>query len=97
MQVAQALIDGRIDPRNAGLLLYGLQIASSNLHQLPFEPPPEEVVRTARGLPPEREIRRHQRRLRQAQSSQTALPPAEIIAQHETIAPRGESTKSPYP
>ncbi|HYL93891.1 MAG TPA: hypothetical protein VEW69_12135, partial [Alphaproteobacteria bacterium] len=79
------------DQRNAGLMLYGLQIASSNLSQMPFEPPPEEVVRSARGLPPEREIRRHQRRLREAQSSQTPLSSAGA----EYVVPREQTNPAP--
>jgi hypothetical protein len=37
-EVLHALLDGRIDTRRAGLLLYGLQVATSNLHRLNTSP-----------------------------------------------------------
>jgi hypothetical protein len=38
MEVCRALLEDRIDQRRAGLLLYALQIASSNLRRVDFEP-----------------------------------------------------------
>src|ERR1044071_1984322 len=38
MQIMQMLIAGQIDQKTAGLLFYGLQIASSNLKYINFEP-----------------------------------------------------------
>ena len=38
MQIMQMLISGQIDQKTAGLLFYGLQIASSNLKHINFEP-----------------------------------------------------------
>ena len=38
MQIMQMLISGQIDKKTAGLLFYGLQIASSNLKHINFEP-----------------------------------------------------------
>ena len=38
MQIMQMLIAGQIDKKTAGLLFYGLQIASSNLKHINFEP-----------------------------------------------------------
>ncbi len=38
MQIMQMLIEGQIDKKTAGLLFYGLQIASSNLKHINFEP-----------------------------------------------------------
>ena len=38
MEVARALLEDRLDLRRAGLLLYALQIASSNLKRVNFEP-----------------------------------------------------------
>ena len=38
MEVCRALLEDRIDQRRAGLLLYALQIASSNLRSVDFEP-----------------------------------------------------------
>ena len=38
MQIMQMLIEGQIDQKTAGLLFYGLQIASSNLKHINFEP-----------------------------------------------------------
>ena len=38
MQIMQMLIAGQIDQKTAGLLFYGLQIASSNLKHINFEP-----------------------------------------------------------
>ncbi len=39
-EVLHALLDGRLDNRKAGLLLYGLQVATSNLHRLEANPSP---------------------------------------------------------
>ena len=44
MQVLQTLTTGHLDTKTAGLLLYGLQIASSNLRHAQFEPRAESVV-----------------------------------------------------
>jgi len=38
MEVCSALLEDRINERRAGLLLYALQIASSNLRRVDFEP-----------------------------------------------------------
>lgn len=37
-EVLHALLDGRLDSRRAGLLLYGLQVATSNLRRLDIKP-----------------------------------------------------------
>ncbi len=37
MQVTQAILDGRLDSKRAGLVLYALQTASTNLHYTSFE------------------------------------------------------------
>ncbi len=42
MKMVQALVDGRVDFKLAGLLLYALQIASSNVNRLNFAPQREE-------------------------------------------------------
>jgi hypothetical protein len=42
MQVMRLILSGQIDPKTAGLLLYALQTASSNLRRINFEP----VVKT---------------------------------------------------
>jgi len=42
MQVMRLILSGQIDPKTAGLLLYALQTASSNLGRINFEP----VIRT---------------------------------------------------
>ncbi len=42
MKMVQALVDGRVDMKLAGLLLYALQIASSNVNRLTFAPQREE-------------------------------------------------------
>jgi hypothetical protein len=44
MQVLRLLIARHIDPKTAGLLLYGLQTASANLRQAKLNPEPEKVV-----------------------------------------------------
>jgi|SRR5579863_6856196 len=44
MQTIRLLVSGRIDPKTAGLLLYALQTASSNLSQTTFEPSRHEVI-----------------------------------------------------
>jgi len=38
MQVMRLILSGQIDPKTAGLLLYALQTASSNLSRINFEP-----------------------------------------------------------
>jgi hypothetical protein len=38
MQIMQLLLSGQIEQKTAGLLFYGLQIASSNLKHINFEP-----------------------------------------------------------
>ena len=38
MQIMQLLLESQIDQKTAGLLFYGLQIASSNLKHTNFEP-----------------------------------------------------------
>jgi hypothetical protein len=42
MQVMRLILNGQVDPKTAGLLLYALQTASSNLSRINFEP----VVKT---------------------------------------------------
>jgi len=42
MQIMRLILSGQIDPKTAGLLLYALQTASSNLKRIDFEP----VVKT---------------------------------------------------
>jgi len=44
MQVMRLIVSGQIDPKTAGLLLYALQTASSNLGRTSFEPRPMQVV-----------------------------------------------------
>ncbi len=44
MQVMRLIIAGQIDGKNAGLLLYALQTASSNLARTNFEPYMHEIV-----------------------------------------------------
>jgi hypothetical protein len=38
MQIMRLILSGQIDPKTAGLLLYALQTASSNLKRIDFEP-----------------------------------------------------------
>jgi hypothetical protein len=38
MQIMRLILSGQIDPKTAGLLLYALQTASSNLRRIDFEP-----------------------------------------------------------
>ena len=38
MQIRRLILSGQIDPKTAGLLLYALQTASSNLRRVDFEP-----------------------------------------------------------
>ena len=38
MQVMRLILSGQVDPKTAGLLLYALQTASSNLRRINFEP-----------------------------------------------------------
>ncbi len=53
MEVMRALLDGELDRRTAGLLLYGLQMASCNLKYVRFEPKdPKTVVRDTSNLQP---------------------------------------------
>jgi hypothetical protein len=44
MQIMRLLISGQLDGKTAGLLLYALQTASSNLHRTTFEPDRHEVI-----------------------------------------------------
>jgi hypothetical protein len=44
MEVARALIDGQINEKTAGLLLYGLQIAAGNVDRLTFHQKPRTMV-----------------------------------------------------
>lgn len=44
MQVTRLILTGQIDAKHAGLLLYALQIASSNLARTNFEPVPKTRV-----------------------------------------------------
>jgi hypothetical protein len=46
--IINALATGRLEPRRATALLYGLQLASSNAARLNLQPLPASVVRTAR-------------------------------------------------
>jgi len=46
-EVLQRIASNDIDPRRAGLLLYGLQIASSNLARINSNPSPSKVVLSA--------------------------------------------------
>jgi hypothetical protein len=51
MEVMKGLLDGDIDRKTAGLLLYGLQMATCNLKNVCFEPKdPKSVVRDALNL-----------------------------------------------
>jgi hypothetical protein len=38
MQIMRLILSGQVDPKTAGLLLYALQTASSNLSRINFEP-----------------------------------------------------------
>ena len=51
MRVMYLLITHQIDQKRAALLLYALQIASSNLRHTKFEPRPQQVVINPRGVP----------------------------------------------
>jgi len=59
-EVAQYLMQKRIEPKTAGLVLYAMQIASSNLRQMQAEKPrptqvvvePEKVAETPMGMTP---------------------------------------------
>lgn len=51
MQVMRLLMTHRIEYKEASLLLYALQTASSNLRNTTFEPSPEQVVINRRGVP----------------------------------------------
>jgi hypothetical protein len=44
MRVMQMMINGQLTPKMGGMLLYGLQIASNNLHKIDLDPMPDEVV-----------------------------------------------------
>jgi hypothetical protein len=44
MQVMRLILSGQVDPKTAGLLLYALQTASSNLSRINFEPIETRVV-----------------------------------------------------
>ena len=44
MQITRLLISGNIDSKTAGLVLYALQTASSNLHRTRFEPDMRDVI-----------------------------------------------------
>ena len=44
MQVMRLILSGQVDPKTAGLLLYALQTASSNLSRINFEPVETRVV-----------------------------------------------------
>src|SRR5579863_3188390 len=44
MQVMRLVLSGEVDPKTAGLLLYSLQTASSNLSRINFEPIETRVV-----------------------------------------------------
>jgi hypothetical protein len=44
MQIMRMIMSGELDTKKAGLLLYGLQTASSNLHHTNFEPLMHDVV-----------------------------------------------------
>ena len=44
MQITRLLIAGDIDAKTAGLILYALQTASSNLHRTRFEPNMRDVI-----------------------------------------------------
>jgi hypothetical protein len=60
MQIMRLILSGQIDPKTAGLLLYALQTASSNLRRIDFEPTvktrvvidPETVDQTPLGEDP---------------------------------------------
>jgi len=44
LEIIRGLLEERIDTKRAGLVLYGLQIASSNLRRVRGEPPRHRVV-----------------------------------------------------
>jgi hypothetical protein len=48
MQIMRLILSGQIDPKTAGLLLYALQTASSNLKRIDFEP----VIKTRVAIDP---------------------------------------------
>ena len=54
--VLNALLSGQIDHKTAGLLLYGLQTAASNVRDLDFSTPPVEHRRYDRLVPHHEEI-----------------------------------------
>ncbi len=44
MQIMRLILSGQVEPRTAGLLLYALQTASSNLKRTNFEPHQTRVI-----------------------------------------------------
>ena len=50
-QVINALASGQLEPRRASVLLYGLQMASSNSRRLRCSPSPSTVVRSVQLTP----------------------------------------------
>jgi hypothetical protein len=50
MQVMRLIASGQLDSKTAGLLLYALQTASSNLGRTSFEPRPRQVVIDPRAI-----------------------------------------------
>jgi uncharacterized membrane-anchored protein YhcB (DUF1043 family) len=66
MEVQRMLIDDEISEKKAGLLLYSLQIASTNLKQTTFGKNPEEMVTDCVEEEPTTETRRHGEELKRS-------------------------------
>jgi hypothetical protein len=100
-EVLQRIAANEIDPKRAGLLLYGLQIASLNLPKAPetkFEPVEEIVTDTQYGtLAPQTEVVEEQKRpsligqllehLKQSQQTQPQEPPPQSESNSQAEEP----------
>ena len=85
VKIMRAIMDDEIDPKKAGLLLYALQIAATNIKQVRTEPYWDKVVRRD---PLERALMRQLKALRPRTfgAPQRATAPAPPAPAEETTA-----------
>ena len=96
MEVMRALLDGELDRRTAGLLLYGLQMASCNLKYVCFEPKdPRAVVRDTSNLQPYCDFAEDE--CAEPQPEQDGTPPVATESGAEPSSSRGSANESVLP
>jgi hypothetical protein len=97
-QVIQMTMQKRIERKTASLLLYGLQIASSNLKRIGQEKPqPDEVVTDPEDLLPTTEAAQHAQSASEIEVSPATSPDAKKDVRRGSKNEENDGTEPPRP